>query len=177
MKRRTQTLLYHLLPVAFWLLAIGVSVLPLGLLPHRVDMDADGSYSVLWGYLVPPVCLLSALIIRRIPRHASSIEQCFQVAILLGIASYWLPSVLFLIIPVWIYLISRNIFSVRSFLSTLLGLALVAVWAAVFIFVGWIANPWADFFAIKSLWVWIPTGALLFAYIASTIVRQSLRVR
>ena len=98
-------------------------------------------------------------------------------ALLLGIASYWLPTVLFLILPVWAYLIYRNLYSLRSFTATLLGLATVAVWAAVLVVFGVIGNPWADFFATKNLWAWIPTGAVLIAFIASTIVRQTLRER
>ena len=40
-----------------------------------------------------------------------------------------------------------------------------------------IANPWGDFFAPETLWVWIPVGAVLFAYIASAIARNILKVR
>ena len=98
-------------------------------------------------------------------------------AIFFGIASYWLPTVVFLTIPVWAYLIYQNLFSGRSFLATFLGYAVVAIWAAVFIFFGWIANPWAHFFAIENALGWIPSGAVLLAWLGSTIVRQTLRVR
>ena len=98
-------------------------------------------------------------------------------ALLLGIASYWIPTVVFLTIPVWAYLIYRNLFSGRSLLATFLGYAMVAIWAAVFIFFGWIANPWAHFFALENALGWIPLGAILIAWLASTIVRQNLRVR
>lgn len=130
------------------------------------------------GFFAPAVLsLLSVLIVSRIHRHASSAEECFLVALLLGIASYWLPTVLFLILPVWAYLIYRNLYSLRSFTATLLGLATVAIWAAVLVVFGAIGNPWADFFATKNLWAWIPTGAVLIAFIASTIARQTLRER
>ena len=121
--------------------------------------------------------LLCIVIIGRIKRHSSSIEQCFQMAILLGIASYWLPTVLFLTVAFWAYLIYRNLFSFRSFVATFIGFALVAIWATIFIYLGWIANPWADFFAIENAWGWIPTGAILLAWLASTIAQQILRVR
>ena len=95
----------------------------------------------------------------------------------LVVASYWLPTVLFLT-PVFLaYLIYKNLFSFRSFLAAVIGFATVAVWAAVFIVMGWIANPWADFFAKENAWGWIPTGAILLAWLASTIARQILRVR
>lgn len=166
MRRSTQNTLYHLLPVVFWLLAIG------GI--------------VLWEYcftsslflLLPAgLALVAVLIIRRIPRHTESVNQCFNVALLLGIASYWLPTVLFLALPIWGYLVYQNLFNLRSFCATLLGLALVAVWAAVAVHMGWIANPWASFFSIENARGWIPTGAVLIAWLASTIARQTLRVR
>ena len=118
-----------------------------------------------------------ALIICHLPRHADSREACFVCGLLLGIASYWLPTVLFLILPIWGYLYYRNLFSSRSLMATLIGLTTVAIWTSIFVYMGWIANPWADFFASKNAWGWIPTGAVLLAYLSSTIVRQILRVR
>ena len=162
MKRQTQTILYHLLPVVFWLLAIGGSIV---------------AYRHWSGYIVALLALLAVHIIHRIPRREEPIEQSFQVAVLLGIASYWLPSVLFLIPPIWIYLVYRGIFNLRSFVATLIGLALVAVWAALAVFMGWIPNEWADFFASKNALGWIPVGAFIVAYIASTIARRNLHVR
>jgi len=173
MKRHTQVILYHLLPAVFWLLAIGGSLVPV--LPFLNSPFSTFNYYC--GYLVAALVLFCILIIGRIRRHSSSVEQCFQVALLLGIASYWLPTVLFLIIPVWAYLIYQNLFSFRSFLSTLIGLAVVAIWAALFIWFGWIANTWMDFFAKENALGWIPLGAILIAWLASTIARQTLRVR
>ena len=165
--------LYHLLPAVFWLLAIGGSLIPM--LPSlNFKLSTFNYYS---GYWVAAIMLIIILFIGNIKRHASSVEECFVMALLLGIASYWIPTVVFLTIPVWAYLIYRNLFSGRSLLATFLGYALVAIWAAVFIFFGWIANPWAHFFALENALGWIPLGAILIAWLASTIVRQNLRER
>ena len=165
--------LYHLLPAVFWLLAIGGSLIPM--LPSlNFQLSTFNYYS---GYWVAAIMLIIIVFIGRIKRHSSSVEECFVMALLLGIASYWIPTVVFLTIPVWAYLIYRNLFSGRSLLATFLGYALVAIWAAVFIFFGWIANPWAHFFAIENALGWIPLGAILIAWLASTIVRQNLRER
>lgn len=155
-------MLYHLLPVVFWLSAIGGSIL---------------AYRHLSGYVVTLLTLLSVHIIHRIPRRTESVEQSFQIAVLFGIASYWSPTVIFLILPIWLYLIYQNLFSLRSFFATLIGLSLVAIWASLAVFFGWIPNVWADFFALKNALGWIPVGAFLIAYIASTIARRNLRVR
>ena len=178
MRRHTQVILSHLLPVVFWLLAIGGSLVP-ALLSQRSGLTGeDGLTSnYYFGYLVTAFVLTVIVIIGRIKRHTSSIEECFQMALLLGIASYWLPTVLFLTLPFWIYLFSQNLFSFRAFMATLIGYAVVAIWAAIFIVFGWIANPWAHFFAIENAWGWIPTGAILLAWLASTIARRILRVR
>ena len=171
-------MLYHLLPVVFWLLAIGGCAIPVFLyFFHWIDFDGEVNPHYFWGFLVAAIVLLCIHIIGRILRQQSSVEQCFQVAVLLGIASYWLPTVIFLIIPAILYLYIRHLFDFRSFMALLLGFALVAIWAAIFIYAGWIANPWSDFFAPDNAWGWIPTGAAIVALLASSIARQTLRVR
>ena len=158
-------MLYHLLPVVFWLLAIGGIVLWAFLSPQTFH----------WTSLLPALLAwLAVLIISRIKRHSNSVEECFQVALLLGIAAYWLPSVLSLLIAVWIYLIYQNLFSFRSFLASLIGLAVVAIWIIVLTQLSIINYPLSISY---NLWAWIPTGATLLAWLASTIARQNLRVR
>ena len=159
MKRQTQTLLYHLLPIVFWLLAIGGSVL---------------FYRTWEGYVVAILALISMYLITHIKRHASSVEECFEVAVLLSIAAYWLPSVLFLILPVWVYLIYKNLFSFRSFLASLIGCALVAIW----IVVGNYLSLFTFHFSLSAnLFAWIPSGSFLLAWLGTTIVQQTLRER
>jgi len=168
MKRHTQEILYHLLPADYWLLAIGGVVV----------WDIFSPYPFHLSRYIPAVlALLSVWLISRIRKHSSSEEECFEVAVILGYASYWLPSVLFLIVPIWGYLIYQNLFSLRSFAATLVGLALVAVWAAVFIWLDWIANPWVAFFAEENVLGWIPTGAMLIAWLATVITHNILRIR
>lgn len=169
MKRQTQVILYHLLPAIFWLLAVGGAVLPMAF------VSLPDNYW--WGFAVTAIVLTCIVILGRIMRQTSTVEQCFQVAVLLGIASYWLPTVVFLIIPMAGYLYYRHLFDQHSFFAVLIGFGLVAIWAAVFIFFGWITNPWVAFWATENAWGWIPTGAVLLAWLASTIVRQNLRVR
>ena len=175
MKRRTQNILFHLLPVVFWLLAAGGTLIPVIL--SRSTFNVQLSTNYLWGYLVAALALIGIWIISRIHRHTSSVEQCFQVAVLLGIASYWLPTVVFLVIPMWGYLYYKLLLDLRSVMATFVGLAFVAIWAAILVWLGYIDNPWLDFFAPKNAWGWIPAGALLLAWLTSTIARQILRVR
>lgn len=171
MRRQTQIRLYYALPAVFWLLAVAGTILPITLDSRLLTIN------YYFGYLVTAIVLTCIVIIGRIKRHESSVEPCFQVAVLLGIASYWLPTVVFLTIPVWIYLINKHLFDLRSFVATLLGYALVALWAVMAVFMEWIANPWAHFFAKENALGWIPLGAILLAWIASTIARQNLHVR
>ena len=169
MRRQTQNTLYHLLPVAFWLLATGVVVV--------WELFFNPQFSIF--HYVPSVLVWAALaLLHRIGRHTNSVEQCFQIALLLGVAAYWLPSAVFLILPAWGYLIYRNLFSLRAFFASLIGLAFVAVWV-------WVLSLFAlpssilplPFSISNNLSAWLPTGAVLFAWIASTIARQTLRVR
>ena len=130
-----------------------------------------------WGYAVTALVLICLVVLKRIDRHKSSAEECFQCAVLLGIASYWLPTVVFLNIPFWGFVIYRTAFSRRAFWATIMGYVLVAVHAAILVWFGWIDNVWAEFFAPERLWGWIPLGAILLAWLGSTIVQQTLRER
>ena len=165
MKRATQNMLYHLLPVVCWLLATGGMVLAHFLIP----------YGDIWTEIMPPVLVLAALLsIQAIPRHSDSAEPCFRMGVLVAIAAYWLPSAVFLAIPIWIWLYQRNLYSFRSFLATLIGMALVAVWAIVLQQLS-IIN--CHLSLSSHLLAWIPTGITIFAWLLSTILRQTLRVR
>ena len=159
-----------MLPVVFWLLAVGGSCVPL--LPIFNFQLSIVDY--LFGYLVAVLALICIGIIGRIKRHTNSVEECFLVALLLGIASYWLPTVLVLIIPIWGYLIYQNLFSFRSFLASLIGLAVVAIWIVILNHFSIINYPLS---IAHNLWAWIPVGSTLIAWLASTIARQILRVR
>ena len=165
-------MLYHLLPVVFWLLAIVGSLIPVILQITNHPIPITNSYY--WGYLVVSLVLWAIVIVSRIQRHGTSVNECFVIALLLGIASYWLPSVVFLIAAFWVYLIYNNLFSFRSFLSTLIGFATVAIWAVILNQFQIIHYPLQ---LTYNLWAWLPTGSILLAWLASTIARQILRVR
>jgi len=164
MTRRTRSILYHLLPVVFWLLAAGgITIWEIFNPPFTI-----------FNYIPALLAWVSVVLIHRIPRHSNAIEPCFQMALLLGIAAYWLPSVLLLILPLWGYLIYRHLLDLRAFLSTLIGLATVAIWVAV----GNALSLLTFHFSLaNNLFAWIPTGAVLLAWLGSTIVRQTLRER
>ena len=120
------------------------------------------------------LALISMYLITHIKRHASSVEECFEVGVLLSIAAYWLPSVLFLILPVWVYLIYKNLFSFRSFLATVIGFAMIAIW----IVVGNLFQLSTFNFQLSAnLFAWLPAGSFLLAWLGTTIVQQTLRER
>lgn len=160
-------MLYHLLPVAFWLLASG------GIVVWEILSPFAFHFSI-FNYIPAALSLLSAAIIRRIPRHTESVEQCFVVALLLGIAAYWLPTVVGLMILIWFYLIYQNIFSLRSFLSSLLGFACVGVW---FFVLSLFPFPFHLSPFTYNLSLWIPTASILLAWFFTVIIRKHLRVR
>ena len=168
MTRQTQNILYHLLPVVFWLLAIGGSISAYFLTSLRTEL------SPLTYFLPPFLVLVSATIIRHVQKHSDSSEQCFVMALLLGIAAYWLPTVVLLALPAWIYLYYRNVFSFRSLLASLIGFATIAIWIVVLNSVHFISYS-VDF--SLHLWGWLPTGLVFFAWLGTTIVQQILRVR
>ena len=163
--------LRRLLPVIFWLLAIGGTIAP----PFIFHMNLPANYW--WGFVPTVFVLLCLLVAKHIHRHEPYVTQMFQITAILGIASYWLPTILFAILPFYIYAIWQGTMNLRAFLAILIALAMDALYAAIFIYLGWIANPWLHFFEPNYAWGWIPVGAVFIAWLASTIVRQFLRER
>jgi len=168
---QTRVILRRTLPAVFWLLAVSCSI---GI-PFATQWTAPDNYW--WGFAVAALVMGAIGILYRVERHTSSATESFQVAVLLGIASYWVPTVVFSAVVVWGYLYYRLAFSGRSVLATLLGFGLVAVYAALFVAQGWIGFPWAAFFSPDYAWGWIPTGAVFVAWLASTIARKILHER
>ena len=159
MKRNTHVTLYYLLPAIFWLLAVGGSAL---------------FYHDWPGYIVTALVLFCILILGRIKPYTMVVEQSFQIALLMGIASYWMPSALFLIVPAVGFLIFRRLFNLRTFLALLIGFAAVAIWL---VLLSRLSILDYSFSLTKNALGWIPIGAFIAAWLASTIVRQNLRVR
>ncbi len=177
MTYQTRVILRRTLPVAFWLLALGGSIaVPLILQSFNPPIFKP-SDNYWWGFLVAFILLLVLYIAKRLDRHQPSSQENFQMAVLLGVASYWLPTVVFVTIPMWFFCATRFAFNFRSFLATLLGYSAVAVHAALFVYLGWIHNVWADFFSPDYMWGWIPTGAIFLAWLGTTIVYKILRER
>ena len=170
MKRSTQNILYHTLPIVFWLLAGVVCALPWLL----ENLSIHNLQFTIHNYVPALLSLIGVMIVHHIPRHGNAVEPCFRMALLLGIAAYWLPSVLFLILPIWGYLFYRNLFNLRVFCATLIGIATIAIWVVV-LYQFSIVNY--QFSILSNLSAWLPTGAVLVAWLGSTIVRQTLRVR
>ena len=130
-----------------------------------------------FGFAVGALILLSIHALKGVDRHDPSAEEIFVTSILLSIASCWVPTVLFLIIPAWAFLIYVNAFSQKSMLATFLGCATVAVYVVILVYFGLIENVWTDFFSPAYAWGWIPAGAMWLAWLLSTIVQQILRER
>ena len=161
-------MLFHLLPVAIWLLAIGGSVV-------WFLLSEDFHFSAfLQAFLPAIIALICILFVTSVKRHASSVEECFVVAVLLGVAAYWLFGIVFLIIPLLGYLYVHHLLELRSIAAALVGFALVAIWAYMLTQFSIIDYT---FSLTKNAEGWIPSGAFLFAYLAATIARRILRVR
>lgn len=164
-------LLRRLLPVIFWLLAVGGSIA----VPLIFHLNLPANYW--WGLIATAFALLAIAVAKHIDRHASYVHQMFLISAILGIASYWLPTVLVLIIPFYIYASWKATMNFRAFLAILIALSMDALYATIFIYLGWINNPWIHCFEPDYAWGWIPLGAILIAWLASTIARQILRER
>ena len=171
MNRREAYIWRSILPTVFWAVGMGGSLVPVFLLENGVHPN------YLCGYLVSVLLLIPELMVSRIHRHESSEVACFWIGLTVGISSYWIPTVLFLILPFWISLIVKNVFTLRGLVATAIGVGMVAIYAALAIWLGWLTNTWADFFAVEHLWGWIPIGAVTLAWVLSIYIKRVFYVR
>ena len=171
MNRREANIWRSVLPVVFWTVGTVGSLIPVFVLENGVHPN------YLWGYLVSVLLLIPELKVSRIHRHESSEVTCLWIGLMVGISSYWMPTVLFLILPFWICLIVKNVFTLRGLTATLIGVGLVAIYASLAIWLGWITNTWANFFAVEYLWGWIPIGVFALAWLLSIYIKHVLYVR
>ena len=164
-------LLHRLLPVVYWLLALGGSIaVPLGF-----GLVVPSKYW--WGFVPAIFVLMSLAVSKRIDRHEPYVEQMFQIAVFLGVASYWLPTVIVLVVPFTIFGIWKATWNFRAILAIIIALGLVALYAAIFLYFGWIENTWVHAFEPDYAWGWIPLGAIMVAWLATTITRAILKDR
>ena len=82
---------------------------------------------------------------------------------------------------IWGYLIYRNLFSFKSFMASLIGLATVGIWLFVLYQLP-ITNhqlPITNYQSpiTNNLSAWIPLGAVLLAWLASAVTRHILQER
>lgn len=125
-------------------------------------------HSVWQSQAIITLLMLAVYVYQQIDRHQinSAAEHTFLISLLIGLSSYWLPSLLLLIVPVILSLIWRQSFDGQSFLAILLGLALIAIYATIFCWAGWIEPSWIHFFNSESLPLWY----IIVAGIVATII-------
>lgn len=121
--------------------------------------------------LIITVILLSVAVFQQIDRHRveSVAERVFLISVLLGLVSFLLPSVVLLLVPCALLLAYRQAFNGQSLMAILLGLGLVAIYASLFVWLGWIEPVWLDFFSSSFASRWLSIGALCISYILNTI--------
>ena len=163
---------------------MGTVGIPFLLKSFNYQLSTINSSNYWWGFVPTSLILTVILVLQHIDRHEIAVWQSFLSSLLIAIASYWLPTILFMLIPVIAFLIHGNHFNMRAFTAMLLGIATIAIWSLAFYLMKYYGIspfpfrfPWAHFFEAEQAWGWIPTGSFLLAWLASTIARETLRMR
>ncbi len=142
-------------------------------LPFLFSMGALQPWHSDWrSQIVIMAILVVLLIYQTIDKHLfqSAAEQMFLVTLVLGIASYWLPTIVFAIIAVVLMLLYRNTFDFKSIFAILIGIVVVAIYASIACVLGWIEPVWIDGFFDASLSLrWIPVLALTITLVIDVI--------
>ncbi len=165
MTYRTRQILRTTLPIAIWLLAaVGIYCF------YRFSPNPrwEGALGL---FLITP------LYQRAVARHATCAKESFIAALVIGIASYWIPTVILLTPLIGWRIASYYTVQFKDVLAFLLGCATVAIYAVLFITLGWCRNRWACFFCPYLLWGWIPLLLVYFATKSAKIAHNWFKIR
>lgn len=121
--------------------------------------------------MVVLLLLTCGYVFEHIDRHQIGFyaEYAFLMSILIGLASYWLPSVLLLILPLMVILAMRQTFDGQSFIAILMGLGLVALYAGLMVWLGWLQPSWFDFWNHDVSLRWLTIAAMCASLILNRI--------
>jgi len=124
--------------------------------------------------LIPAAMLGQAVnILFSVTKHQNSAPGEAFIATFIGaIASWWLPSLLFLLPFQYLFLQYRRAFDGRTFSASLMGLSAVALYAGLGIWQEWIPLSWYPFFRFSDLWTMVPSVLLLVIILVLTNVQQ-----
>lgn len=141
-------------------------------------VPADGRHALLIG-LIPAVLIALAIrVLFSVEKHQDSApEEAFIASLLGGVASWWLPSLLFLLPFEYLFLLRRRALDGRTFSGSLMALLVVAIYAALAIWQEWIPLSWYPFFRLSDLWTMVPILLILIVIFVVTNVQQNRRVR
>lgn len=122
------------------------------------------------GQLITATWLSIYLLLMQVDHHtnASAAEETFLASILIGLMSYFLPTLLFSLVLVYIILARRQSFDGKAFLASLIGMLLVALYAGIAIWFGKIDFVWADFFSTATLTRWFPLALMILSILLNS---------
>lgn len=164
--------LYKALPIALPLLAGLLYALTAVFVPKEVRQV------LLWG-LVPTVLIgLGIQVLYSVEKHQDSAPQeAFLATLFCAVASWWLPSLLFLLPFSYLFLNYRRAFDRRTFSASVMALVVAALYASIAIWQEWVPMSWYPFFRFNDIWTSIPVLLLLIVVIVLTNVQPDRRGR
>ncbi|MCQ2345482.1 MAG: hypothetical protein MJZ82_01795 [Paludibacteraceae bacterium] len=123
-----------------------------------------------------PIALLIGVGYRqlmKVEKHQETApEPAFICGFLIGVASFWLPSILFLMPLVYIVLIHRQSLDLRTLFAGLLGVGIVIFYYYLLVNCGWIKWGHRTFFRLGDLLTMIAPLIVIISILTITILRQ-----
>lgn len=141
-------------------------------------VPTDVRSCMLWGLIPAALIAIGLNVLFGVEKHQDSAPgEAFSSTIILAIASWWLPSLLFLLPFSYLFLNYRRAFDRRTFSASVMALVVAALYASIAIWQAWIPMSWYPFFRLSDLWTMIPTVLLLVVVIVITNIQSDRRVR
>ena len=102
--------------------------------------------------------LIALVIMARVGhRYDSMVEESFLASLVVGAMSIIVLQSIIALPIIWGYLLIKRVGNIRSFLSSLIALCIVALYATICVYLGWMSIPWMRVNAVvwsdENLWI------------------------
>ena len=114
------------------------------------------------GQVLMASILTSLLVLGGVERHhKDAVEESFLSTLILGVVSMFIWQAAVGIVVIWLYLLSRRVLTLRSWLASIIAVLVVVLYGGICFYFGWIQFPWNAGVVDNGWYAWTEIAVIL----------------
>ena len=114
------------------------------------------------GQVLAASILIALLILGGVGRHHhDAVEESFLSTLILGVVSMFIWQAAVGIVVIWLYLLSRRVLTLRSWLASIIAVLVVVLYGGICFYFGWIQFPWNAGVVDNGWYAWTEIAVIL----------------